>query len=65
MLSNPNFNPATMHSLASAAWIRSGLPLCLVGDSGIDPQVASSSARRAIHPPCESVVTIVTSNLVT
>ena len=31
---NPNVNPATIHGLATAAWVRSGLPLCLIGDSG-------------------------------
>ena len=31
---NPNVNPATIHGLGSAAWVRSGQPLCLIGDSG-------------------------------
>ena len=31
---NPNVNPATIHTLASAAWVRTGQPLCLIGDSG-------------------------------
>ena len=31
---NPNINPATIHTLASAAWVRTGQPLCLIGDSG-------------------------------
>jgi DNA replication protein DnaC len=31
---NPNLNPATIHTLASCAWIRNGEPLCLIGDSG-------------------------------
>ena len=31
---NPNINPATIHTLASCAWIRKGQPLCLIGDSG-------------------------------
>ena len=31
---NPNVNPATIHSLASSDWVRRGLPLCLIGDSG-------------------------------
>jgi len=31
---NPNINPATIHTLASAGWVRSGQPLCLIGDSG-------------------------------
>ncbi|KAA0015980.1 AAA family ATPase [Antrihabitans cavernicola] len=31
---NPNINPATIHTLASGAWVRAGQPLCLIGDSG-------------------------------
>jgi DNA replication protein DnaC len=31
---NPNVNAATIHALASGAWVRKGEPLCLVGDSG-------------------------------
>jgi DNA replication protein DnaC len=31
---HPNVNPATIHTLASAAWVRTGQPLCLIGDSG-------------------------------
>lgn len=31
---NPNINPATIHTLATAAWVRAGQPLCLIGDSG-------------------------------
>jgi DNA replication protein DnaC len=31
---NPNVNPATIHTLATAAWVRTGQPLCLIGDSG-------------------------------
>ncbi len=31
---NPNINPATIHTLASCDWIRTGQPLCLIGDSG-------------------------------
>lgn len=31
---NPNVNPATIHQLATAAWVRDGHPLCLIGDSG-------------------------------
>ena len=31
---NPNVNPATVHALASGAWVRKGQPLCLIGDSG-------------------------------
>ncbi|MFC3690280.1 IS21-like element helper ATPase IstB [Aquipuribacter hungaricus] len=31
---NPNVNPATIHTLATSAWVRDGHPLCLIGDSG-------------------------------
>ena len=31
---NPSINPATIHTLASNDWIRTGQPLCLIGDSG-------------------------------
>jgi DNA replication protein DnaC len=31
---NPNVNPATIHTLATGAWINNGEPLCLIGDSG-------------------------------
>jgi DNA replication protein DnaC len=31
---NPNINPAMINTLAGCAWIRSGEPLCLIGDSG-------------------------------
>lgn len=31
---NPNINPATIHTLATADWVRRGEPLCLIGDSG-------------------------------
>ncbi len=31
---NPNVNAATIHALASGAWVRKGESLCLVGDSG-------------------------------
>ena len=31
---NPNVNAATIHTLSSCAWVRSGHPLCLIGDSG-------------------------------
>lgn len=31
---NPNINPATIHTLGTAEWIRKGQPLCLIGDSG-------------------------------
>jgi len=31
---NPQVNPATINTLASAAWVAAGEPLCLIGDSG-------------------------------
>ncbi|RDI65718.1 IS21-like element helper ATPase IstB [Nocardia pseudobrasiliensis] len=31
---NPNVDPATVHTLAKCEWIRKGMPLCLIGDSG-------------------------------
>ncbi|MBF6216423.1 IS21-like element helper ATPase IstB [Nocardia farcinica] len=31
---NPNVDPATINTLATGEWIRNGLPLCLIGDSG-------------------------------
>ena len=31
---NPAINPATIHQLATCAWVRAGHPLCLIGDSG-------------------------------
>ncbi|WP_369033952.1 IS21-like element helper ATPase IstB [Streptomyces adonidis] len=31
---NPNIDPAVIHTLASCEWVKKGLPLCLIGDSG-------------------------------
>ena len=31
---NPAINPATIHTLATCAWVKAGDPLCLIGDSG-------------------------------
>jgi DNA replication protein DnaC len=31
---NPNIDPATINTLATGDWIKKGLPLCLIGDSG-------------------------------
>jgi DNA replication protein DnaC len=31
---NTAINPATIHQLSTCAWVRSGHPLCLIGDSG-------------------------------
>jgi DNA replication protein DnaC len=31
---NPNVDPAVIHTLATCDWVKKGLPLCLIGDSG-------------------------------
>jgi DNA replication protein DnaC len=31
---NPAINPAVIHQLATCGWVKAGLPLCLIGDSG-------------------------------
>jgi DNA replication protein DnaC len=31
---NPNVNPAIVNTLATCEWVRTGAPLCLIGDSG-------------------------------
>ncbi|MET8030982.1 IS21-like element helper ATPase IstB [Streptomyces avermitilis] len=31
---NPVIDPATIHTLAKCDWVKKGLPLCLIGDSG-------------------------------
>ncbi|MBV9923320.1 MAG: IS21-like element helper ATPase IstB [Pseudonocardia sp.] len=31
---NPSVSPAVIHQLATCAWVKSGHPLCLIGDSG-------------------------------
>jgi DNA replication protein DnaC len=31
---NPNIDPAVVNTLATCDWVRKGLPLCLIGDSG-------------------------------
>jgi DNA replication protein DnaC len=31
---NPNVDPAMIHTLATGDWVRKGMPLCLIGDSG-------------------------------
>lgn len=31
---NSAIDPAAIHTLASCDWVRKGLPLCLIGDSG-------------------------------
>ena len=31
---NPNIDAAMVHTLAKCEWIKKGLPLCLIGDSG-------------------------------
>ena len=31
---NPNVDAAAVHTLAKCEWVKKGLPLCLIGDSG-------------------------------
>lgn len=31
---NPHVDPAVIHTLATCEWVKRGLPLCLIGDSG-------------------------------
>jgi DNA replication protein DnaC len=31
---NPSLHPAVIHTLATCDWVKKGLPLCLIGDSG-------------------------------
>jgi DNA replication protein DnaC len=31
---NPHIDPAVIHTLATCDWVKKGLPLCLIGDSG-------------------------------
>jgi DNA replication protein DnaC len=31
---NPSVDPAVIHTLATRDWVKKGLPLCLIGDSG-------------------------------
>ncbi|MGH4025057.1 MAG: IS21-like element helper ATPase IstB [Pseudonocardiaceae bacterium] len=31
---NPTLDPAVLHTLATCEWVKKGLPLCLIGDSG-------------------------------
>jgi len=31
---NPNIDPAVIHTLATCEWVKKGMPLCLIGDSG-------------------------------
>jgi DNA replication protein DnaC len=31
---NPNIDPAVIHTLANCDWVKKGMPLCLIGDSG-------------------------------
>ena len=31
---NPNIDPAVVNTLATCDWVKKGLPLCLIGDSG-------------------------------
>jgi DNA replication protein DnaC len=31
---NPNVDPAVIHTRVTSDWVKKGLPLCLIGDSG-------------------------------
>ncbi|MGI5238810.1 ATP-binding protein [Dactylosporangium sp. CA-139066] len=31
---NPHVGPAVIHTLATCDWVKKGMPLCLIGDSG-------------------------------
>jgi DNA replication protein DnaC len=31
---NPSVDPAVIHTLATCEWVKKGMPLCLIGDSG-------------------------------
>ena len=31
---NPSVDPAVLHTLATCEWVKKGMPLCLIGDSG-------------------------------
>jgi DNA replication protein DnaC len=33
-VANPAIDPAVIHTLATCDWVKKGLPLCLIGDSG-------------------------------
>ncbi len=39
---NPNVNAATIHTLSSCAWVRSGHPLCLIGTRVPASRICSS-----------------------
>jgi hypothetical protein len=46
---NPSIDPAVINTLATCDWVRKGLPLCLIGDSGTGNPTCSS--RWAPRPP--------------
>ncbi len=59
---NPHIDPAVIHTLATCDWVKKGLPLCLIGDSGtgksaalVEPHASvqqhrQCSPRRSIPP---------------
>jgi hypothetical protein len=42
---NPNVDPAVIHTLATCEWVKKGLPLRLIGDSGTGKSLDSRFAR--------------------
>jgi hypothetical protein len=52
---NPNVDPAVIHTLATREWVKKGLPLCLIGDSGTgSPTCSSRSEPKPRWPASES-----------
>lgn len=49
---NSAIDPAAIHTLASCDWIRKGLPLCLIGDSGTGKSRRRPSRGRRRCPAC-------------
>jgi hypothetical protein len=46
---NDHINPATVNTLASGEWVRTGYPLCLIGDSA--PANRTCSSAWGLRPP--------------
>ncbi|WSC58656.1 IS21-like element helper ATPase IstB [Streptomyces sp. NBC_01761] len=48
---NPVIDPAVIHTLASCDWVKKGLPLCLIGDSGTGKShlLIALGAEAAMH----------------
>lgn len=51
---NPSVDPAVIHTLATCEWVKKGMPLCLIGDSGTgksrDMEPAPGRVLRAAGP---------------